>query len=336
MFNSRDKYVTNTLSVDVYLYNHETVAINTPHERFCLKGDGIAELVEDVLCGFAVPTTITSVLDKQTNKYSIVSLSRLIDMFIAKKILITDDIASFNNELSSDVLAKTIFYTISGKSLKETLAACASVRLGLIGTNHFNSIISSMIKASELGIQLEYINTDNQITEVGNIDNDGVHTDSPTGFHLASIIEQSDMIILSTNFCDHHLFEQVNSLCLSNQTKLLCVIIDGYRAEIGPLIIPGLTACYSCFRKRNRNNMNLDELIFDTIHSGNPLYKSSSFTASFYPISHFAAVIAYSETMKFLLGLKCALVNCVSIVDGLNLGLQKDYVFRDHSCPSCI
>lgn len=50
------------------------------------------------------------------------------------------------------------------------------------------------------------------------------------------------------------LIESLNAVCHATRTPLLPAIVDGYHLVVGPVIVPGLSACHSCYELRMRQH----------------------------------------------------------------------------------
>jgi bacteriocin biosynthesis cyclodehydratase domain-containing protein len=50
------------------------------------------------------------------------------------------------------------------------------------------------------------------------------------------------------------LIESLNAMCHATRTPLLPAIVDGYQLVVGPVIVPGLSACHRCYELRIRQH----------------------------------------------------------------------------------
>lgn len=49
---------------------------------------------------------------------------------------------------------------------------------------------------------------------------------------------------------------RINSICLTHKIPFIISKLEGYTAEIGPLVIPGQTACFECYNLRRKAALN--------------------------------------------------------------------------------
>jgi thiazole/oxazole-forming peptide maturase SagC family component len=67
-------------------------------------------------------------------------------------------------------------------------------------------------------------------------------------------------LVATSDFGGPHLMLEWNRFCVENRLDFLPVVLERFTGTIGPLVIPGETACYECFRLRENANMDAPEL----------------------------------------------------------------------------
>ncbi len=65
--------------------------------------------------------------------------------------------------------------------------------------------------------------------------------------NLMEVLKLSDIVIISTENYYPRLFYEINELAHQLRTPLIYTFIDGGMGVLGPLVIPGETACFTCF-----------------------------------------------------------------------------------------
>jgi bacteriocin biosynthesis cyclodehydratase domain-containing protein len=232
---------------------------------------------------------------------------------------------------------------MNGKPLRKIIDELAPMRIGIIGTNQLvNCLLKDLINGGLLyNFNIVITDTTSELNKINenstvNITN---YANPSDPLYLNSFVDKSDFIIACSNYSDHHLFRQVNELCIKLNKRWLRIMIDGDYSEIGPIFIPNKTCCYSCLRTREIFNMSENEYIFDNLHEDSKLHEDlrekSVGLYSIYYINSMSSAIACSEVMKLLTGLKCNLLNQVMRVNFFDFVVQTDTIFRYHLCSTC-
>jgi bacteriocin biosynthesis cyclodehydratase domain-containing protein len=111
--------------------------------------------------------------------------------------------------------------------------------------------------------------------------------------------------------------------------------IEGH-GSIGPLVLPGSTACFDCM-KRDAENL-------DSVEAVRAVAKGEGYTAnlngghqapSFGPLNQLVAALAANEIVRLLVGLRCETAGRRVLVDSRDYSLTKEEMERDPACPSC-
>ena len=67
-------------------------------------------------------------------------------------------------------------------------------------------------------------------------------------------------LVATSDFGGPHLMRDWNRFCVEESVQFMPVVLDKFVGTIGPLVIPGETACYECFRLRENANMDAPEI----------------------------------------------------------------------------
>ena len=67
-------------------------------------------------------------------------------------------------------------------------------------------------------------------------------------------------LIATCDFGGAHLMREWNRFCVENHMHFLPVVLDGFTGTVGPLVVPGETACYECLRLRENANLDAPEV----------------------------------------------------------------------------
>jgi bacteriocin biosynthesis cyclodehydratase domain-containing protein len=65
----------------------------------------------------------------------------------------------------------------------------------------------------------------------------------------------ADLVIACGSYADVGLYETVNADCLTGGTRWLHIAIHAGGAQVGPLVVPGQTSCYTCYTQRTRSHV---------------------------------------------------------------------------------
>lgn len=72
---------------------------------------------------------------------------------------------------------------------------------------------------------------------------------------LAALVKDASVAVAALDHPDPDLLEAINSACLSQAVQLLPVILAGWEGHLGPVCIPGQTACIRCADLRAKANL---------------------------------------------------------------------------------
>ncbi|MEB2302452.1 hypothetical protein LAV72_22865 [Lysinibacillus xylanilyticus] len=73
---------------------------------------------------------------------------------------------------------------------------------------------------------------------------------------LENHITSCDFLILLETIENKFIEKQINKLCLKHKKPFIRAIVQNFKSEIGPLVIPNLTACLECYNTRIYSNLN--------------------------------------------------------------------------------
>jgi len=323
-------------------YTDESVSLKVFGNRIRIKGESNSKAIRDILNYFKSPSTLECAVVKFSSDYSHTSISKLLQYLIDKKILIKESEQKelLGNDLS--LIKKLHTYTIGGLSLAKIKDKLASMSICLIGPIDLVKHLLENLTSNDLLVNFHIVTTDGLYNEVlipefVNIISiyEGVEIS-----RIEDCIRRSDFTFVGADHHNHYLFDKVNSVCLSENKKWIRMVLDFTRVEIGPIFIPHETCCYMCLLTRSRQFMDAEEYALDDLklsprRSG--CLKEDAIKFSYlYPLNSLAASIATSETIKYLLGMKCNLPKQIMEVDLLDFQIHKSPAYKDYKCLSCV
>ena len=139
-------------------------------------------------------------------------------------------------------------------------------------------------------------------------------------------------LVATSDFGGSHLMRQWNSFCVEQGVHFLPVVLDRFIGTLGPLVIPGETACYECFRLRENANMDAPE-IDRAPEVGAPDRQAIT---GFHPaMASVLGEVAALELCKFYGGGVPFRANRVIEINLLHPSMTPRRLFRLPRCPVC-
>lgn len=154
---------------------------------------------------------------------------------------------------------------------------------------------------------------------------EGLHEDIPLAEEDASALTGAALAI-GVGVClrDRHL-QRLNATCLATGTPWLPVSSDAVEATIGPLVLPGRSACLVCLRGRS-----------EALAAGPATLLRSGSRPLLAPMIGAASGVAAYEVFRFLLGVDGeSLVDQVIRIRHRALDWSRSDVMRLPGCPAC-
>lgn len=148
--------------------------------------------------------------------------------------------------------------------------------------------------------------------------------------NVSRLIENTDFVVLSADKPFFAIQKWLNKSCLSLNIPLLNV---GYAAGdglMGPLVMPGLSACLACAGYFNDSNYYLNESKEAEEFSNR--FKAPSFAC----LNSLISCMASYEIVKFFLGFgECITINYAIRINPLDFTIKKIYCDKSKTCIAC-
>lgn len=155
---------------------------------------------------------------------------------------------------------------------------------------------------------------------------------SASAFGLSPGFPPKVHLAVTDDYLRPSLFE-LNRACLARGLPLLLIKPVGIRAWIGPLIIPGQTACWRCLENRLRGNREVEAYIERRTGKPLPIAVPRARVPLF---EHHAYSIAVTQLVRFFLtGVPGTLGSQVLITDLTAMSFDRHLVVRRPQCPDC-
>jgi bacteriocin biosynthesis cyclodehydratase domain-containing protein len=146
---------------------------------------------------------------------------------------------------------------------------------------------------------------------------------------LAPLLDGVDLVIATADWPPHELPRWVNRACLPRSVPYMTAGQFPPRARIGPLVVPGETACLECLERRARDEFPLyDELAAHRARRSTP-------EAAVATTSGVIGSILASEAIHHLMGLSSKLLSHALLLDLRTFEIKLEEILRDQGCSEC-
>ncbi|MEB3073324.1 TOMM precursor leader peptide-binding protein [Parvimonas sp. C2] len=314
--------------------NKDTTIIKTCKGRFILKGENISYGVQDISESFNSPKSLTDILKLKNKKYSEDSLKDLLEYFVDKRVVIDCEYLHEVTSYDRDFYEKVRYYELYGRNFKEIVDIVNSKKIGIIGNKEFVDCLLNEFIQAQLFINFNILHTDsNEVIKKENLNIENYVNTLEND--LEKFIKCSDFVVVSSDYNDHYLFNEVNSACINFEREWIRVMIDEDYAEIGPLFIPNKTCCYGCLNYRAESNMTEKEYIFNSFYKEKHNGKRPKGLYYSYFLNNFISSITNMEILRYLLANDSSIINGVFRIDAINYKVEREQVFKFSKCSSC-
>lgn len=229
-----------------------------------VAGDRAAELVPALLAAASGEGASRRDLIEQFAAPDREAIEQLIDELVRRSILTPATEEAPASTIESNL---EVFYWHFGQSARTTIDKMSAKPIVLMGVN----TISRHIVQSLRSIGVENV----QVVDFPILRNLRLHGDDgqllenewpiagPVSYEAWSrTLETQDLacIVATSDFGGPFLMREWNSFCVQQGIHFLPVVLNRFTGTIGPLVIPGETACYECLRLRENANMDAPEM----------------------------------------------------------------------------
>lgn len=145
-----------------------------------------------------------------------------------------------------------------------------------------------------------------------------------------------DFVVVCEDEIAVRIYETANEICLQKRIKWLAVNLSRQQGVVGPMVIPGETPCYRCYKLREKSNAtHLQEYeVFEEYLRNNPDHNVRQ--GSLRPFESILGSVAALEVVHALTQLSDPKsVGSLVVFDFTNLALEAHPILRLPRCPSC-
>lgn len=226
-----------------------------------IRGERAADLVGLVLetasNGGATPEQITEVAAGPDRA----AVAEIVEQLRRRRILVP---LEAEEVVSSEETSLDVFYWHFGDEAQAVADRLNSARLAILGVNHISARLASSLAAVGAGGVRVF-----DVPLLRNLsffdDEDGLSADA----WPAKVIPPShtdewereleagavDCLIATSDFGGLESMRKWNRLCVEHGCMFLPVVLQDLIGYVGPLVVPGQTACFECLRARQNSNM---------------------------------------------------------------------------------
>lgn len=195
------------------------------------------------------------------------SAENLIDLLLARRLLVPSELTEPDPKIPESSL--DIFYWHFGVSADQVTTRLNSRKLVIIGVNNISRRLVSAL--ADLGVENFQVVDDPCMRNPALFDEGGNLLEARWSPNLSESVKLSvwekqmdhasvNCIIAASDLGTHQGIRDCNAFCVQKRCHFLPVILQDLIGYVGPLVIPGETACYECLRQRQNAHMNDPEV----------------------------------------------------------------------------
>jgi bacteriocin biosynthesis cyclodehydratase domain-containing protein len=310
--------------------------------RGCLTvqvgGEGALEAVKIVLAAAAT--------EKGATRQEILSpfaapdrlgAEELVEMLVARRLLVPAD--SFPVPSPAGETAQEVFYWEFGERADQVTAQLSTRRIAVLGVN---CISQQLIKGlGRCGFEAVTVVDFPLLRNQRLYPNDTLAVeewDGPTPVPVDAweqrLEEGLDCVVATADFSGQQLLRHWNQWCVERKCAFLPVLLDRMVGFVGPLVIPGETACYECLWARENSsadNAETNRLVEDL----GAVVKRPALHGFLPPMASILGDLAALELTKFCGGAVPIKVGTLLEVKFLRTEMRGRKVLRVPRCAVC-
>jgi bacteriocin biosynthesis cyclodehydratase domain-containing protein len=139
-------------------------------------------------------------------------------------------------------------------------------------------------------------------------------------------------VVATSDFGGQHFLRQFNELCVEKKINFLPVVLCDLVGYVGPLVLPGETACLECLRARQ--NSNLDQFVVQRV-AEEQSYEGQEVNGYLPSMASILADVAAVEIVKFFTGLPQMRAGHLIEINLLAGRMESAKVLKVPRCPVC-
>lgn len=317
------------------------------HFSLVIKDEKRTRLLGKILKNFKIPTSVEDLVTKNIIKQEeIKDMVELVDIFSSKNILIkpSEDIMNvyFKSILKSETQLSQYTIGIIGVGYLGFRILCELLKLGPKKINFCDErkvknteMETKFFDVNDLKVNESYVNITKSYISSKRYDNsEGKELKLDDEEGMVSFFKDIDFAVLSLEFFSPTIFHTINKVAIATQKPWALVYVDGSEGIIGPIIIPGETACYSEVEIQRESTIKfkdeyllykeyLEDEKIDVPNLVLPLYLNV--------VSNWATIFI----SRFLINKDPSLIEKVVFINFEDLSINFSQVMKLPRCPAC-
>ncbi len=232
-----------------------------------VSGDGAKEMVARVLSLAFKDGVTREEISNQFNSNERDAAEDLIEDLLARRLLVPSELTEPGLEIPESSL--DIFYWHFGVSADQVTKRLNSQTLVIIGVNNISRRLVSSL--ADLGVENFQVVDDPWMRNPALFDEGGNLLEARWSPNLSEPVKLSvwenqsaplsvKCIIAASDLGSHQGIRNWNEFCVKNHCHFFPVILQDLIGYVGPLVVPGETACFECLRQRQNAHMNDPEV----------------------------------------------------------------------------
>lgn len=254
------------------------------------------------------------------------TVAALIEALQARRLLVS---AAAAEGIAADDVHEAVFYWNYGSTAKEVRGRLAEKRLAVVGVNHVGVALTNALSGLGFG---EVTLIDHPMMRNASIGR-GPEINPVAFGDWQEAEDLPDCIVLTSDFGGPDLASDWNRFCVEQNIHFYAVFIQDQTGLIGPMVVPGETACYECFARREAASSRQSASSRATDEAA---YFSQYSYGFLKPITDSAASIAATELLKFYShAVPGNRIGQLVEVDLIEPALTVRRVLKAPRCPVC-
>ena len=247
-----------------------------------------------------------------------------------------------------------LYYDLIGLDPLKAQSSLKNSKVGIVGTGGIGSNVATLLATAGVG---HLVITDGDIIETSNLTRQHLYDEGSVGtfkvdsakkrlsllnseVHITPIRSEATKTLLyeQLNGCDFvivsadspdELYDWVDDAAREcNFAYLTAGYIESF-GSVGPLVLPGVTACYECVKTMG------DQGFVGDSHEVNRNLNTGQQAASFGPLNLIVAAIAANEAIRAITGAVCDTANRRILFNSENYEVITEDFERQRKCSAC-
>ena len=305
--------------------------------EFKISGEGAAEAVQFVLAAAAGEGKTRQELLDYFGAIDRPGAEELVQILVTRRLLVPSD--AFPPPGANGESAHEVFYWEFGERADQVAARLSTQRIAILGVN---GISQQLVHAlSQCGFErvdvVDYPLLRNQRLFPEDTLADGDWT-GPAPLPFAEweprLEVGIDCLVATADFSGQQVLRHWNALCVQRGCTFLPVMLDRAIGFVGPLVVPGETACYECLRDRENASFEKPELRRAAENLA-AVIRRPNLHGFLPPMASILGDLAAMELTKFYGGVLTAKVGTLLEVNLLRPELRDRKVLKAPRCKVC-